>query len=207
MACRDCGLEFDRKGGERDCPACIASKARGECLDCGVAIVREPGRRGPLPRRCEKCRSVHKGRQAYRYVRNRMELDPGFAEHERAMQRERVRRARAKNPEKYRQQDREAKARRYADPVTRKKIQEQSRIARIARMYGLTRIEYEMLTARHGGTCAICKLKTDALCIDHDHDTGKVRGVLCVDCNLGLGRFKDNPDRLRGAIKYLSRYG
>jgi len=39
--------------------------------------------------------------------------------------------------------------------------------------------------------------------IDHDHETGKVRGILCVNCNLGLGSFKDNPKVLKNAINYL----
>jgi hypothetical protein len=42
-----------------------------------------------------------------------------------------------------------------------------------------------------------------ALGVDHDHITGKVRGLLCNDCNLGIGHFKDNIEKLKLAIKYL----
>lgn len=50
--------------------------------------------------------------------------------------------------------------------------------------------------------CEIC-FSTESLCIDHDHETKLVRGVLCNDCNLGLGRFHDNIKKLTKAIEYL----
>lgn len=59
------------------------------------------------------------------------------------------------------------------------------------------------------GCCAICltdlgpSLRAHA---DHDHVTGQPRGLLCAPCNHGLGRFADNPDRLRAAADYLERY-
>jgi len=54
-------------------------------------------------------------------------------------------------------------------------------------------------------TCYICNSKD--ICIDHCHKTGDVRGVLCNNCNLGIGLFKDNVERLRKAIKYLGGGG
>lgn len=55
---------------------------------------------------------------------------------------------------------------------------------------------------RQGKVCAICG-GVDRLCVDHDHATGEIRGVLCLNCNNGLGRFKDDPELLRKAIRYL----
>lgn len=53
-----------------------------------------------------------------------------------------------------------------------------------------------------GSVCAICGC-LPPLCVDHNHVTGVVRGLLCRNCNLALGGFKDNPDSLRKAITYL----
>lgn len=52
--------------------------------------------------------------------------------------------------------------------------------------------------------CAICKQETK-LVVDHDHASGKIRGMLCRYCNLGLGHFKDSSELLRAAAKYLRR--
>ena len=73
--------------------------------------------------------------------------------------------------------------------------------------YGLTRDELAALLAQHG-VCAICqtdKWGKKGPQIDHDHVTGAVRGVLCSNCNNGLGRFKDDPARLRAAAAYLEQ--
>ncbi|HEY0751460.1 MAG TPA: endonuclease domain-containing protein [Chitinophagaceae bacterium] len=61
--------------------------------------------------------------------------------------------------------------------------------------------------------CLICDIVFDSgghatkCCVDHDHTTGKVRGLICHDCNVGLSRFKDDPEILRNAIKYLKKWG
>jgi Recombination endonuclease VII len=68
--------------------------------------------------------------------------------------------------------------------------------------YGLTRPEMVAIERSHAGACAICRRETK-LVVDHDHKTGKVRGLLCSTCNTGLGKLGDNADRLRQAIQYL----
>jgi hypothetical protein len=83
------------------------------------------------------------------------------------------------------------------------------------RKYSLSVDTYEAMLAAQHGTCAICRNppthkrlgKIGPLHVDHDHhrDDNAVRGLLCPDCNLGLGRFKDNPRLLRRAAKYLER--
>lgn len=79
--------------------------------------------------------------------------------------------------------------------------------ALIRRKYGITQQQYnEMLQEQNNG-CAICG-KTEEpdgrrLAIDHCHSTGKVRGVLCNNCNNGLGAFGDNINNIKQAIQYL----
>lgn len=77
------------------------------------------------------------------------------------------------------------------------------------RKYGITSDEYNELFESQQGRCAICgghqtEFKK-RLHVDHDHDTGQVRGLLCGTCNTGLGMFRDNIDLLDKAIKYLGR--
>lgn len=76
-------------------------------------------------------------------------------------------------------------------------------------LYGLTDEQYEALLTRQDGRCAICKTNEwsghhKKPHVDHDHATGRVRGILCNNCNQGLGRFADDPVRLMAAARYLS---
>lgn len=68
--------------------------------------------------------------------------------------------------------------------------------------YGIEPEEFDRLLTEQGGHCAICPA-TDDLCVDHNHETGKVRGILCRHCNAGLGQFRDDLERMRAAVKYL----
>jgi hypothetical protein len=71
--------------------------------------------------------------------------------------------------------------------------------------YGITREEYEIRNEVQGGRCAICKQKpVGDLKVDHDHETLKVRGLLCNSCNVGIGCLGDDVDRLKAAIGYLA---
>lgn len=74
----------------------------------------------------------------------------------------------------------------------------------LKRCYGLTLSDYEELCKLQGNACAICQSVVQ-LCVDHDHNTGKVRGLLCRTCNSGLGFLKHNPTVLRMAADYLER--
>jgi len=74
--------------------------------------------------------------------------------------------------------------------------------------------EIEILLAKQNGGCAICgareghrsaRGRSCRLAIDHDHQTGTIRGLLCNNCNRGLGRFKDSIALLEAAIRYLKR--
>jgi hypothetical protein len=69
--------------------------------------------------------------------------------------------------------------------------------------YGVTDDLLGVLTDHQDGRCAVCGGAVEKLCIDHDHDTGVVRGLLCSPCNIGLGHLKDDPVRLLAAVEYL----
>lgn len=72
----------------------------------------------------------------------------------------------------------------------------------LRRRYGIGQQEFDELLAEQGGVCAICG-GADPQHVDHDHRTGWVRGILCFNCNGGLGQFRDDQARLAGAITYL----
>lgn len=74
------------------------------------------------------------------------------------------------------------------------------------RKYNITKREYETFWKKQGGLCKICSSPFEGVkrpAVDHDHVTGKVRGLLCSKCNAGLGQFNDNPDLLLLACDYL----
>ncbi len=80
--------------------------------------------------------------------------------------------------------------------------------------YGITFDEYEEMLLQQGGVCAICEKpetiylreKLARMAVDHDHKTGAVRGLLCRQCNNGLGCFKDDTDIISKAIDYLATH-
>lgn len=77
-----------------------------------------------------------------------------------------------------------------------------NRVSYFKRKYGLTPAELDALIAEQRGVCCIC-LAAPAEHVDHCHETGKVRGVLCFSCNAALGQFKDRPDAMRRAAAYV----
>lgn len=76
------------------------------------------------------------------------------------------------------------------------------KFVRILSSYGLTEDEWNALFDSQRGLCAICE-NNKPLRVDHDHNTGAVRGLLCGECNLGLGKFKDDPHLLKRALAYV----
>lgn len=117
----------------------------------------------------------------------------------------------AKQRIKYREQNKEK-----IDKYNHKhylRYKNRKRILYLRTRYNLSLNEYQKLLKKQNGVCAICKEKEISifkgtirmLAVDHDHRTGKVRGLLCGHCNHGLGNFKDNIKLFKNAIKYLNR--
>lgn len=103
----------------------------------------------------------------------------------------------------------------YADPLKAKakKKKDNERYRNSAReiilaKHGITVEEYETMLSSQGGVCAICngppRGRWNRYAVDHDHKTGKVRGLLCSTCNQALGLFRDDMQILQKAKNYLS---
>lgn len=79
----------------------------------------------------------------------------------------------------------------------------------LMRKYGISSDDYNAMFNSQGGCCLICNRHQiefqRALAIDHDHETGEIRGLLCGPCNTGLGLFRDSAEILTRAIDYLTR--
>lgn len=79
----------------------------------------------------------------------------------------------------------------------------QSRAGHLKRQYDLTEQEVQAMREAQGGVCAICRTAA-AVHVDHDHQSGKVRGMLCFNCNAALGHLRDDPILFRRAVRYLA---
>jgi hypothetical protein len=95
------------------------------------------------------------------------------------------------------------KARHQANP-------ERTRNNDLKRNYGITLQEHQEMYEEQNGVCAVCEKPGDGkwkkLCVDHDHKTGKVRQLLCRNCNMVLGQVNDNPNLLSDMILYLQKH-
>ncbi len=104
-----------------------------------------------------------------------------------------------------------------SDVAVRNKIFEQS----LKKNYGITLDQRQEISRKQGNRCAICKIhemeyqerqikrggkQTKVLSVDHDHHTGKIRQLLCHNCNLGLGNFQDDLNLLTEAVEYLKKH-
>lgn len=87
----------------------------------------------------------------------------------------------------------------------RSKRREVEREGHLRRTFGISQADYDALLAKQGGGCAICGKPPAkiALHVDHDHETGEIRGLLCVGCNNALGQFHDDSRLLTRAICYI----
>ena len=93
-----------------------------------------------------------------------------------------------------------------------KNVFKSKRDKRLFHTFGIREVDYERMNAEQNGKCKICGAKGESerntsrykrLAVDHCHDTGDIRGLLCMKCNLGIGNFQDNIIYLENAINYL----
>lgn len=136
--------------------------------------------------------------------------------------RERTAAYRRANPDKVREINRRSREKAKVDPDRVVKLRdyqlryrEKNRETLVAkereRKFGISHAEYAELHQRQGGVCAICKKpetatrngKVKSLAVDHCHSTGRIRGLLCADCNTGIGKLKEDRNIFLAAIQYL----
>lgn len=89
---------------------------------------------------------------------------------------------------------------------------ETRRAAQLRREYGIEPQDFDRMVSDQGGRCAVCDEQPEpirgrriGLFVDHCHDTGEVRGLLCSRCNTGIGQMRDDPRIMRAAIAYVER--
>lgn len=155
-----------------------------------------PGR--PFERVCSTCRLENTKRW-----RNKNKEKVLFLEKKYRM--ENVEKCKAKDKKSY-EKHKEARLEADKDYYWNGGGKQKARWRIIKRKYGITREEFNEVFERQGMACAICG-KRDftewTLNIDHDHETGRLRGILCNNCNIAIGLMKDNVGFLECAIKYL----
>lgn len=130
--------------------------------------------------RCKPC--------AVEYVAKRRKENPGYYAASRKSSNASVARKRRENPEKYHHKDRGYD---------------------LKRKYGITIEQYDAMLLAQGGLCAICKtLSTHKkrMHVDHDHETGQVRGLLCSPCNTALHKLERHAQWADAATKYLKEH-
>jgi Recombination endonuclease VII len=112
---------------------------------------------------------------------------------------ERVKRWRRENPELYAEKTRKYReSGRYAEVARR---------SHLKRTFGITPEDYDRRLAQQGGGCAVCGRAPKpgkSLHVDHDHETGYVRGLLCFKCNAALGQLDDDLGRIERALTYVA---
>ncbi|EAU0371747.1 TPA: endonuclease VII domain-containing protein [Salmonella enterica subsp. enterica] len=118
-----------------------------------------------------------------------------------------------KDPVKYaayleRQRKYKKEKRKESDPWYKPEI---AKNLSLKRLYGITHEEYKQMWAKQEGVCKICgepetsayKGVTKMLAVDHNHQTGEIRGLLCNNCNRGIGLLREDREILKIAIEYL----
>ncbi len=162
-------------------PVMKRCKQCGELKSLGDFYAEKSGRGGKRPE-CKACTAARR-KEWYRHNRER-EIA-------------RVRMWQQANPERL-------KASRQRNRATRNR---KMREIHLRNKFGLTPDEYERILDQQAGVCALCEYPPTpgiSLHVDHDHATGEIRGLLCVRCNNALGLFREDPDLLKRAARYVT---
>ena len=90
---------------------------------------------------------------------------------------------------------------------TEPSYRERNRRYNLKKLYGVTPEQVDAMRVAQDGACAICRetlMGGRQEAVDHCHRSGRVRGILCKDCNTGIGHLRDSPELMRRAAAYLS---
>jgi hypothetical protein len=164
---------------------CVDTK---RCTICGESKARDQyyaakGMSDGLRSECKDCNR--------RLKRERYAQDP-----ERYIQM--VQRWQEKNPERLKEYRKQRNA--------RPEVKRRARDAYYRRTHGISADDFDRMLAEQNGRCAICGRAPEreaAMHVDHDHLDGHVRGLLCIDCNQGIGKLREDPSILLRAVVYL----
>lgn len=189
---RKCLLKNELSGeGTLRCKNCNTELGKQQTLFCGSDCVKEERRQSHI-RTCKDC---GKTPAEVEFGKHPDPVD-GLSTVCKICNRTRIKVSTANySPEKLAEID----ARRNSDPYKN---------TRLMRKFGIDVNFYNQLISEQCNNCAICAhgfTGANSAQVDHDHVTGKVRGLLCRTCNMGLGVFRDEPDKLQQAVEYLRR--
>lgn len=153
---------------------------------------------------CAECRIEYRNKTGYMdtyYHANLKKWKERQSEREYKDEKNKARRIKYATDEEYRNKQKN----KVKDYFSRNK---EVKLSQRLKKFGITLDGYRNLLKLQGGKCAICGSEIgdsvgNRLYVDHDHETGKVRGLLCSRCNFGLGNFKDSVELLSKAIRYL----
>ena len=170
----------------RECPAPITRPATGRRVFCAACIVRRRAQ-GERDRRAA-------------WTPERREAAAQYQREHRTAQTPKRREAAA-------QYNRAWRAARTPEQIAAQALAK--REYGLQREYGISAATWATIFAAQGGRCAICLLDAPTgkgWCVDHDHETGAVRGILCSGCNTALGYFKDDPALMRAGATYVESH-
>ena len=155
---------------------------------------------------CSKCGVSKSLTEFWQTKANKDGLDGRCRTCAASAKRESRNRVKDRNPEEWKQRCGEYR-RRHRNKYPKEYFKRQDRNLDLKRNFGITLKEYEAMLDACGHCCLICRLpeKKRSLAVDHDHVTGKIRGLLCSKCNTGIGLLNHSETLLRNAIDYLRK--